>query len=149
MSNALAALKLTNAKKSSQMSPVVARRTKVAMRLSQQILLAKARQEGSTYAPTKQKKVTDAETGDSKIVQVPKRIKEWWFTADNGKLCVSLRYGAKIVALSAKGQTAVELASGDDLVKTLETLKQAVESGELDTQIESVATATKAAFKKK
>jgi Family of unknown function (DUF6641) len=110
--------------------------------------LAKASQEGSTYAPTKQRKVKDAETGETKTVQVAKRVKSWAWAGENGKLCVSLRYGAKVVEL-AKGKSAVEVASNGDLVKALETLKQAVESGELDAQIESVATATKAAFKKK
>ena len=57
--------------------------------------------------------------------------------ADNGKLCVSLKYGAKIIEI-AKGRTAVELASEKELVATLEILKHAVESGELDAQIETV-----------
>jgi len=148
MSNALATLKLTAAKKSGQLSPVMQRRTKIAKRIGEQILLARSQAEGSTYAPTKQRKVTDAETGESKIVQVPKRIKEWWFTADSGKLCVSLKYGSKLIPLSAKNQTAVELASNDDLIKTLEILKQAVQNGELDAQLEAASGAVKAGFKK-
>ena len=147
MSNALAALKLTNAKKSSQMSPVLARRTKIALRLSQQILLAKAKQGGSTYAPTKQRKVKDAETGETRTVQVEKRIKEWWFAAVSGKLCVALRYGAKVIEL-AKGKSAVELGSKDDLVKTLEVLKQAVQNGELDQQLETASAAVRKGFGK-
>jgi hypothetical protein len=148
MSNALGNLKLIAAKRPVQMSPVVQRRTKVAKRISEQIELAKAAQDGSTYSPTKQRKVKDAETGESKTVQVAKRVKSWAWTGENGKLCVSLRYGAKVVEL-AKGKSTVEVSNANDLVKTLETLKQAVESGELDAQIESVATATRAAFKKK
>ena len=42
----------------------------------------------------------------------------------------------------------MELAGEKELVATLEILKQAVESGELDAQIEAVAGAVKAAFKK-
>lgn len=148
MSNALASLKLIAAKRPVQMSPVVARRTKVAKRIMEQIALAKSAADGSTYAPTKQRKVKDAETGETKTVEVAKRVKSWAWAGENGKLCVSLRYGAKVVEL-AKGRNAIEVASNADLVKTLETLKQAIESGELDAQIESVATATKAAFKRK
>lgn len=148
MSNALQNLKLIAAKKPVQMSPVVQRRTKVAKRISEQIALAKAAQDGSSYAPTKQRKVKDAETGEIKTVEVAKRVKSWAWAGENGKLCVSLRYGAKVVEL-AKGRNAIEVASNADLVKTLETLKQAVENGDLDAQIESAATATKAAFKKK
>jgi len=148
MSNALANLKLIAAKRPVQMSPVAQRRAKVAKRIAEQIALAKSAADGSTYAPTKQRKVKDAETGETKTVEVAKRVKSWAWAGENGKLCVSLRYGAKVVEL-AKGRNAIEVASNADLVKTLETLKQAVESGDLDAQIESVATATKAAFKKK
>jgi hypothetical protein len=145
---ALANLKLIAAKKPTQLSPVVQRRNKVAKRIGEQIQLANAKQDGKTYAPTKQRKVTDAETGDSKMISVPKRIKEWWFVTDTGKLCVQLRYGAKVVEF-AKGKTAVELAAADQLVPTLETLKAAVEGGELDAQLESAAASAKAGFHKK
>lgn len=141
-------LKLVAAKKPTQLSPVVQRRTKVAKRIGEQIQLANAKQDGKTYAPTKQRKVTDVETGDSKMISVPKRIKEWWFVTDTGKLCVQLRYGAKVVEF-AKGKTAVELATADQLVSTLETLKAAVEGGELDAQLESAAASAKAGFRKK
>jgi hypothetical protein len=145
---ALANLKLIAAKRPVQLSPVVQRRNKVAKRIAEQIALATAKQEGKSYAPTKQRKVTDAVTGESKTITVPKRIKEWWFVTDTGKLCVQLRYGAKIVTLGAKGASAVELATADQLVPTLETLKTAVEGGELDAQLEAVSGAVKAAFKK-
>jgi hypothetical protein len=144
---ALSNLKLIAAKKPAQLSPVVQRRTKVARRIAEQIALATARQDGTSYAPTKQRKVTDAETGERKTITVPKSIKEWWFVTDTGKLCVQLRYGAKIVEI-AKGKTAVELATADQLVPTLETLKAAVEGGELDSQLEAVSGAVKAGFKK-
>ena len=61
---------------------------------------------------------------------------------------MSLKYGAKVVPLNAKNATAIELASAGDLVATLETLKTAVEAGELDFQLESASKATKAGFKK-
>ncbi|MCX7154820.1 MAG: hypothetical protein NTW45_00040 [Rhodocyclales bacterium] len=146
--SALTQLKLIAAKRPVQMSPVIARRSKVAMRIGEQISLAAAMQEGKTYAPTKQRKVTDAETGESKTISVSKRIKSWWFAAADGKLCVQLRYGAKVVEI-AKGKTAVELATADQLVSVLTTLKAAVEGGELDAQLESAAASAKAGFRKK
>jgi hypothetical protein len=147
--SALTQLKWIAAKRPVQMSPVIARRSKVAMRIGEQISLATAMQEGKTYAPTKQRKVTDAETGDSKMISVPKRIKEWWFVTDTGKLCVQLRYGARVVSLNSKNATAVELATADQLVSVLTTLKAAVEGGELDAQLESAAASAKAGFRKK
>ena len=146
--SALANLKLTAAKKSTNISPVMQRRNKVALRINQQIQLATAQQEGKSYSPTKQKTVTDAETGESKVVQVPKRIKEWWFTADNGKLCLSLKYGSKTVELMKGGKTAIELLAEKDLLPALTTLRNAVLGGELDAQLEAVSGAVKAGFKK-
>jgi hypothetical protein len=145
--SALANLKLVSAKRPMQLSPVIQRRNKVAKRLHEQIQLATAKQEGKLYAPSKLRTVKDDETGESKTIAVPKRIKEWWFATASGAICVQLRYGAKVVEFS-KGKTAVELASVADLVPTLETLKVAVEGGELDAQLEAVSGAVKAGFKK-
>jgi hypothetical protein len=146
---ALANLRLIAAKKPTQLSPAVQRRNKVAKRIAEQIALATAKQDGISYAPTKQRKVTDAETGDSKMISVPKRIKEWWFVTDAGKLCVQLRYGARVISLNSKNANAVELATADQLVSVLTTLKAAVEGGELDAQLESAAASAKAGFRKK
>ena len=80
-------------------------------------------------------------------MSLPARVKAWWWAADNGKLCVTVKYGAKTIEL-AKGKTAVELASKDELVNVLETLKAAVDAGELDEQINAVSGAVKSGFKK-
>ena len=143
----LANLKLTTAKKATQLSAVVQRRTKLVKRLAEQIELAKAAQNGSTYAPTKLRRITDAETGERKHVAVAKRVKSWTFNADNGKLCVNVRYGARVLDLG-KGKTAVELASTKELVATLETISAAVNAGELDAAMEAASTKLRSAFTK-
>ena len=145
----LANLKLTTAKKATQLSAVVQRRTKLVKRLAEQIELAKAAQNGSTYAPTKLRSITDADadTGERKHVAVAKRVKSWAFNADNGKLCVNVRYGARILDLG-KGKTAVELASVKELVATLETISAAVNAGELDAAMEAASTKLRSAFTK-
>lgn len=145
--SALAQLKLTNAKKPTQVPPVVQRRNKLVKRIHEQIELAKAQSEGRTYAPTKLRSVKDAETGETKTVETRKKVKAWWFVADSGKVCVALHYGSKVVDL-AKGKSAIEVGNGAELVSVLETLKTAVADGELDAQIEAVAGAVKAGFKK-
>lgn len=135
---ALTGLKLTAAQKPTQMSPVQQRRNKLAKRLWEQMELAKAQQTGSTFAPTRFRSVKDATTGERKQVEQAKRIKQWWFVADNGKLVLSVRYGTKVLEL-AKGKWAVEVGSEKDLVPTLELLKGAVLDGELDAQIEAAS----------
>ncbi len=143
----LAQLKLVSAKRPTQLSPIAQRRNKVVKRIAEQINLAKALADGRTYAPTRMRSVKDDETGETKTVETAKRVKAWWWNADNGKLVLSLRYGAKVIDL-AKGKSAIELASTDELVPTLTLLRDAVMNGELDTQIETVSAATKAGFKK-
>lgn len=66
----------------------------------------------------------------------------------NGKLVLSLRYGAKQIEI-VKGKNAVELTGMDDLLATLEVIKDAVQAGELDAQIELVSGALRAGFGKK
>ncbi len=135
---AMTGLKLTAAQKPTQMSPVQQRRNKLAKRLWEQAELAKAQQEGTTFAPTRFRSVVQNDTGQRIQVEQTKRIKQWWFVGDNGKLVLSVRYGTKVLEL-ARGKWAVEVGSEKDLVPTLELLKGAVLAGELDTQIEAAA----------
>ena len=144
----LANLKLVTAKKPTQIAPATLRRNKVIERLAEQIELAKAKQEGRTYSATRQRRVTDEQTGQKRTVETAKRMREWWWAAaDSKKTHISLRYGARVIEI-AKGKTAVEIGSEKELVATLELLKKAVESGELDAQIEAAAGAVRAGFRK-
>jgi hypothetical protein len=144
--SALAALKLTAAKKPSQLAPIVQQRNKLAKRIWEQIELAKAQANGGTFTSKRLKSVKDGD-GIRKTIEVAKRIKQWWFVSDSGKLCLSIRYGSKLLELS-KGKSAVELASGEDIVRTLEVVQTAVMSGELDAQIESASGSLRAGFKR-
>jgi len=134
----MSTLKLTTAQKPTQMSPVQQRRNKLAKRLWEQMELAKAQQAGTQYIATKFRSITDNETGLRKQVETNKRVKAWWFVADNGKLSLSVRYGTKVLEL-AKGKHAVEVGAEKDLVGVLTVIKAAVLAGELDTAIENAA----------
>ncbi len=144
--SALTALKLTAAKKPSQLPPIVQQRSKLAKRIWEQIELAKAQASGSTFTGKRLRSVRDID-GVRKTVEVAKRVKQWWFVADNGKLCLSIRYDSKLLELS-KGKSAVELANGDEIIRTLEIVQSAVMSGELDAQIESASGSLRAGFKR-
>lgn len=141
----LAGLKLTAAQKSTSINPVQQRRNKMSKRLWEQIQLAKAQAEGGQFTPSKFRTVVDSETGLRKSVEVPKRVKAWWFTAENGKTAIAVRYGARSLEL-AKGKYAVEIASPADLIPTLELIKTAIEAGELDTQLEATAGNVRSSF---
>ena len=143
----LATLKLSAAVKPTHISAVQVRRNKLAKRLWEQMELAKAQLAGTQFAPIKFRSYQDKETGLRKQVEITKRVKQWWFTADNGKLVMNVRYGARVIEL-AKGKSAVEIASLTELVPTLELIKQAVEAGELDAQIEAAANKVRDGFSK-
>jgi len=142
----LASLKLVAAKKPSQQSPAAHRRGKLSSKILEQIQLARAHSTGQSYAPTKTKMATNVE-GERVAVTVPKRIKPWWFTDINGKVCVAIRYGAKIIEL-AKGKSAIEVASSEALIEALETVNSAVLAGELDAQLEAASVKLRDGFTK-
>lgn len=144
--SALSGLKLTGALKSTNVPAVQLRRNKLANRLCEQAELAKAFTSGATYAAKKLRTITDAD-GVRKQVETNKRVKAWWFVADNGKLSLSVRYGTKVLEL-AKGKYAVEVGGDKDLVPTLELLKGAVLAGELDAQIDAAADKLREGFGK-
>jgi hypothetical protein len=141
----LATLKLVSAKKPTQQTPVVQRRGKLSIKLLEQIQLAQAQHTGTTYAPTRTKYVTN-DDGIRVQITVPKRVKPWWFVADNGKCCVAIRYGAKVIEL-AKDKSAIEVTNTEALIQALEVVNAAVLAGELDAQIDAASSAVRANFK--
>ena len=146
-SSTLNTLKLVSAKKQTSMPPILNRRNKLAEKIWDQIQLAKALKDGGTYSTKRFKTVKDYD-GASKTIEVQKRVRQWWFTSEQGKVCLSIRYGARLIEL-AKGKSAVEVGTAEDLINTLEIIRKAALTGELDTQIEQVSGAVKAAFKAK
>ena len=80
----------------------------------------------------------DEQTGAKRQVEAAKRVKPWWATAENGKLLITVRYGARILEL-AKGKFAVEVGSERELVPVLEAIKSAVLAGELDDAMAAAA----------
>ena len=92
--------------------------------------------------------IKDDETGERKQVESAIRVKQWWWKSPTGKVVLALRYGAKPLEI-AKGKNAIEVGDMDGLVAALEAVKEAVQAGELDTQIEQASGALRAGFAKK
>ena len=141
----LGTLKLTAETKPQNIAPVHQRRNKLSLRLWEQIQLAKSQIDGTDFVVKKYRSFKDQETGLRKQLEVPKRIRPWWFVSANGKVCISIKYGTSILEL-AKGKPSVEVDSPQHLVEALEKIKVAVESGELDSQIELASTNLRAGF---
>ncbi len=142
----LNALKLSAAKKSLNTTPVVHRRNKLGKKLWEQIQLAQAHLAGKQFTTTRFQTVRN-EDGVRRSVEVPKRVRAWWWNSEGGKIALNVRYGARVVEL-AKGKSTIEVAAPTDLIPTLELIKKAVEAGELDTQIETASIKLREGFTK-
>ncbi|WP_369908181.1 DUF6641 family protein [Limnohabitans sp. Rim28] len=148
MSQALASLKLVNAKRQKTVDPIQFRRSKLNEKLKIQIEMAKALSRGDSFTVKRMKKVTDEVSGQASLIEVAKRTKTWWFTNnDTKRVAVQLFYGNKVIDL-AKGKNAVEVSNGDELIAVLLKLQEAVVEGALDGQIEVAAESVKARFAK-
>jgi hypothetical protein len=140
-------LKLVAVKKPTHTPTVVIRRQKLASKVWEQLQLAKSQIEGTKFEVKKYRSYTDKESGLRKQIEVPKRIREWWFKNEQGKVCVAIKYGTRVLEL-AKGKHSIEVGSADELIKALELVKQAVELGELDAQLEQASGSVRKSFKK-
>jgi hypothetical protein len=140
-------LKLVTAVKPQQMPDVVKRRYKLGNKLWEQIQLARSHFLNEPFNITKMKTVKNIDTGLSETIAVNKRIRPWWFNSSTGSMCVTIKYGTKVIEL-AKGKPSIELPNQEELISTLELVKKAVEAGELDQQIDQASGALRSNFKK-
>ena len=143
----LNALKLVQAKREKGSSPQHARRQKLSTKLAEQIQLAKAQQSGTEFSPVRVRTVKDEATGQSRKIEVPKKLKPWWWTDDTGKLCITVRYGARTLEI-VEGKNAIETDNIADVIASLQVIRSAVDSGELDKRIDAVMGQVKAGFAK-
>ena len=140
-------LKLVNQVKPQHVPDVVKRRYKLSNKLWEQIQLAQSQFLNEPFAVTKMKSIKNPDTGMTETIAVNKRIRPWWFNSDSGSLCVTIKYGTKVIEL-AKGKPSIEVTDKDQLISTLELVKKAVEAGELDQQIDQASGALRSNFKK-
>ena len=143
----LSALKLVQAKQEKGMSPHHARRQKLSTKLAEQIQLAQAQQSGIEFSPVRVRTIKDEATGQSRKVEVPKKLKPWWWTDDKGKLCITVRYGARTLEI-VEGKNAIETDSIADVITSLQVIRSAVDAGELDKRIDAVMGQVKAGIAK-
>ena len=143
--SALTGLKLVAAKRPQAATPIVQRRNKLSSQLFQQIELARCLSEGKTYAPMRLRNIRDKLTGERRTVEAVKRVRQWWFVADSGKVCLQVRYGTRVMEL-AKGKNSIEVANAAELMTVLSVVKSAVEAGDMDAQIDAASAAVRERF---
>ena len=143
--SAFAGLKLVAAKRPQAAPPIVQRRNKLSNQLFQQIELARCLSEGKTYAPMRLRNIRDKLTGERRTIEAVKRVRQWWFVSDSGKVCLQVRYGTRVLEL-AKGKNSIEVGSAAELLSVLSAVKSAVEAGDLDAQIDAASAAVRERF---
>jgi hypothetical protein len=104
---------------------------------------------GQLYAPKKLRSYTNKQTGEKMTVEAVKRIKEWHWTAPDGLIHLSVKYGSKVLPLDKNGSNAIVCNNKEALIHALKTLKVAVLNGELDHAITTASSYTKEHFIKK
>jgi len=143
----LNALKFIASKRQQGNNAAHARRQKLSNKIHEQIQMAKAVQSGAEFVPMKIRSVRDEATGETRKVEIPKRLKPWWWPSDNGKLNITVRYGARTLEV-IEGKNAIETDNIAGVITTLEVLRAAVDAGELDGRIEAISGLVKAEFGK-
>ena len=143
----LNSLKFVSAKRPNQIPEIQVRRNKLSNRLWSQIQLATALQKNENYTEKRFRTVRDKHTGETRSVELNRRVRQMWFVGENGKVCLQVKYGSRVLEF-AKGKNAIEVGSADELISALTTIKTAVESGELDSQLNTAADLVKERFKK-
>jgi hypothetical protein len=144
----LDSLKLVTGKRVRHLAPIVQKRNKLIARIQEQMDLCEAHLAGKIYTSKRLKTVTDSQTGERNVIAVTKRLKEWYWMTENGKMNLSLRYGASTLVLGKGGKNAIELESHNHVIDALKLLKNAADLGELDQALIDASSKTRIAFKK-
>jgi hypothetical protein len=138
MSNILQGLKAVAVKRQKHLSPIARRRIKLVASIYQQIAAAEARQDGRQHTIKRLRRILNKQTGERIEIAKDVKVRESWWSADDGKFYLEIRYGYKPLEFS-KGKTTVEIGEFGNLVPTLEIIRQATELGEFDAQLEAAS----------
>lgn len=130
----ISSLKVANTNRPRQQTAIVQRRNKLINALHDQMELARAEAEGWEYRKTRRRHVKNPITGEYAEAVISRRPRAWFWTADDGTLYISFRYGTRVIEI-AKRKSAIEVGEKRQLVPVIEALKKAVADGELDNHI--------------
>jgi hypothetical protein len=110
----IASLKVTNADRPRQQPVIVQRRKKLINALYDQLELTLAEAEGREYLKTSRRHVKNPVTGEYAEAVVGRRPTTWFWTEDDGKRYLCLRYGTRVLELT-KGKQPLRWATNGSL----------------------------------
>lgn len=115
--------------------------------LGEQKALVEAQIAGTDFTATRMVTRTN-EAGEKVRVEAPRHVRKGWFTDASGKMFFQLRYGSRPIEL-AKGKNAIEVEGLADIPGIIGSITNAINAGELDTQLAAARDARRANFKPK
>ena len=136
----LADVKLVSAVRPTFQDPVALKRSKFISRVSEQLEIANHLMNGEQIPFTS--------FNDPVSLKRPRKISPWWWTDKDGKYLMTIKYGSKVIEL-AKGKTAVQAETLDQIIEVLKSLKLATSNGELDLHLTQASELIRKKFKVK
>jgi uncharacterized protein YjaZ len=128
-------LNLTQKPQKISISKEMHMRTKLLASLVEQRTMADCMLKGVHFEIKVERWVKDRETGERVKKTLPKRLKAWYFEANN-KMYFEVRYANKALELT-KGKAAIEIEDKAKLITTIDTVIEAVKNGELDSVLKA------------
>ena len=130
----LSKLKIVAQTSKRQQSKSEHRRAKLLEKLGDQLSMIEAQINGETF--TRMRRVWGKdENGQRVLVDRAKRMRPWYWMSGAGGCFFSVWYGSKVLELK-QGMTAISVAKREELPDAIRAVIEAVQSGELDAQID-------------
>jgi hypothetical protein len=141
----LGSLKLVTATRLNRLTDTERRRLKLVDKLDDQIKCIEAASKNEAFMKSRKAWRTN-DDGQDEHVTITRSVRPWWWQDIKGQLFIAIKYGTQPMEL-AKGKTAIQVSSLDELSKVMSSIKQAVLMGELDTQLDQAGLKTASRFK--
>jgi hypothetical protein len=136
----LADVKLVSAVRPTFQDPVALKRSKFISRVSEQLEIANNLMTGEQNPFTS--------FHDPVSLKRPRKVSPWWWIDKEGKYLMAIKYGSKVIEL-AKGKSAVQAETLEQIIEVLKSLKQATSNGELDVLLTQAGELIRKRFKVK
>ncbi len=136
----LADVKLVSAVRPTFQDPVTLKRSKFISRVSEQLEIANHLMKGEQIPFTS--------FHDPVSLKRPRKVSPWWWIDKEGKYLMAIKYGSKVIEL-AKGKSAVQAETLDQIIEVLKSLKLATSNGELDLHLTQASDLIRKKFKVK
>lgn len=132
----LSKFNLKTVKRINGKDPKINKRNKLVKALEEQLTIVEHKINGQEYKAVK-KVWKDNGSGEKVLMEVPKRVREWYFEQDSGWY-IQCRYGARVLDIVGRNNS-VYVNKITEVPKVINALIEATNKGELDDAIERVS----------